>query len=443
MKFRSLKKNNKGFSLVELIVAVVILGIVVIPLLQAFTTSASLTSRARRMGEATAAAQNIQEAIESVSVANMFAQIDPSGAETGQMTNENALNLLGVTSADTTVLNDSQLVINNISSGAKTFNARVDFQAISGINNKLIAQYTDMTGTFSQPYGENRNPDALADIEYESRYGNRERYKPWKSRTVNEGDGSVYRTRSIVVEAISTQTTADPADGYEVDVSVNFHYEYFYYDLEGKNPTKKNTFKHDETYDFFPGGHHIKNYDEVVSCYLMYYPFMESYLKGENDVEKIDIHVDISNVDSNLQFKLFLVKQWPMVNDVPAPANHPLILKDHAYRFDISEQHNSEYDIETVDNTHATEEMMNVYTNANVYLDGTGLWEDYSYRIKSLSHNTYFYFYKDSKIKNQLVKTEQENRFYNVTITVFPADVDAATAADSAKLYQLKASKLK
>lgn len=442
MKFRQLKKNNKGFSLVELIVAVVILGIVVIPLLQAFTTSASLTSRARRMGEATAAAQNIQEAIESVSVANMFAQIDPSGAATGQMTNENALNLLGVTSADTTVLNDSQLVINNISSGAKTFNARVDFQAISGINNNLIAQYTDMTGTFSQPYGENRNPDALADIWYESEYGNGERYKPWKSRTANEGDGKVYRTRKITVEATSAQTTPDEKDGYDVNVSVIFEYDYYFYDLKGKNPTTRIKKSHKESYDFFPGGHHIKDYNEVVSCYLMYYPFMESYLKGENDLEKIDIQVDIANEESDLQFKLFLVKQWPMVGDVPAPANHPLILKDHVYRFSISERHNSKFEIKTVDSTHAAEEMMNVYTNANVYLDGTGLWRDYAYTVKT-PLTPVINFTEESKVKNQLVKTEQEDRFYNVTITVFPADVDAATAADSAKLYQLKASKLK
>lgn len=442
MKFRSLKKNNKGFSLVELIISVVILGIVVIPLLQAFTTSAILTGKSRKMGEATAAAQNIQEVIESVSVANMFAQIDPSGAATGHMTNENALNLLGVTSDDAEILNDQSLFIKNISSGSKTFNAKVDFQPISGINNKLIAQYTDMTGTFSQPYGENQNPDSVADIEYESRYGNRERYKPWKSRT-GEDDGSVYRKRAINIYVNSSMTSSDPADGYDVNVEVEFVYTYYYYDLE-RNATTRREFRDIETYDFFPGGHHIKSYDEQVACYFMYYPFMESYISSNsNDVENISIYVDKENEDSDLQFKLFLVKQWPMVNGVLAPKNHPIITMDTQYRFTISEEHNHKFEIDKVDNTHATEEMMNVYTNANVYLNGTGLWEDYTYKIKSLSDNHFFYFYKDSKIKNQLVKTEQENRFYNITVTIYPNDIEADDVDESLMIYQLKASKLK
>ncbi len=231
----------------------------------------------------------------------------------------------------------------------------------------------NIIGGFAQPYDENKNPDILADIEYEARFGNRKRYKPWKSRT-GEDDGSVYRTREINIYVTSEQTTVDLKDGYDVNVEVSFVYSYYYYELESASPTKKRTFIWTETYGLFPGGYHIDSYDEGIACYFKYYPFMESSLGGYNDIEKIDIFVDVSNEDSDLQFKLFLIKQWPMVNNTLAPKDHPLIIADHNYRFDISERHNKNY-------TYPSDKMGNIYTNVNIYLDGTGIWEGYSYKI--------------------------------------------------------------
>ena len=57
--------GNGGFSLVELLVAVIILGIIVSPLLHTFVTGAVTASKSRKMGDATLAAQNISEAIEA------------------------------------------------------------------------------------------------------------------------------------------------------------------------------------------------------------------------------------------------------------------------------------------------------------------------------------------------------------------------------------------
>ena len=71
---KHLNKNNKGFSLVELLISVAILAVVALPLLQVFTLSAKLTGKARASGEATAAAQNIQETIEARGVANILNQ---------------------------------------------------------------------------------------------------------------------------------------------------------------------------------------------------------------------------------------------------------------------------------------------------------------------------------------------------------------------------------
>ena len=56
--------NNKGFSLVELLVAMVILMVVSIPLLHAFVTTAYTNRDASRLMSATDAAENIMEKFE-------------------------------------------------------------------------------------------------------------------------------------------------------------------------------------------------------------------------------------------------------------------------------------------------------------------------------------------------------------------------------------------
>jgi prepilin-type N-terminal cleavage/methylation domain-containing protein len=63
MKMRK-ELNNKGFSLVELMIATVILAIIVAPLLHSFVTAAHTTVKSRQMGDATLASENIAEAVE-------------------------------------------------------------------------------------------------------------------------------------------------------------------------------------------------------------------------------------------------------------------------------------------------------------------------------------------------------------------------------------------
>ncbi len=61
---KKLSKNNSGFSLIELMVAVVVLGLVVVPLFNTFLTSNRFFVKNRDYGDATIAAQNIAEEIE-------------------------------------------------------------------------------------------------------------------------------------------------------------------------------------------------------------------------------------------------------------------------------------------------------------------------------------------------------------------------------------------
>ena len=58
-------RDDRGFTLVELIVAIVILAIVFVPLLHAFVTGAQTEAKSRRYQSATAAAQNIIETVQA------------------------------------------------------------------------------------------------------------------------------------------------------------------------------------------------------------------------------------------------------------------------------------------------------------------------------------------------------------------------------------------
>jgi prepilin-type N-terminal cleavage/methylation domain-containing protein len=70
------KKNNSGFSLVELIVTVTILAIIVVPLLRAFVISTQTNAKAKERLRATDLAQNVMENIEACGLENLSEQVN-------------------------------------------------------------------------------------------------------------------------------------------------------------------------------------------------------------------------------------------------------------------------------------------------------------------------------------------------------------------------------
>lgn len=59
--------NNNGFSLVELLVAVAILSVIVVPIMRSFTTAAITSSKAQSMQNATSIAEKVMEEVKSIS----------------------------------------------------------------------------------------------------------------------------------------------------------------------------------------------------------------------------------------------------------------------------------------------------------------------------------------------------------------------------------------
>jgi len=76
------KLNNSGFSLLEVLIAMVILCLVSIPLLHSFVTTAKTNGRAKIMMRATDCAENLMEAAEYMSVEDLVAKYDLSDENT-------------------------------------------------------------------------------------------------------------------------------------------------------------------------------------------------------------------------------------------------------------------------------------------------------------------------------------------------------------------------
>ena len=61
-------QSNKGFTLVEVLVAILVLSIILVPLLSAFVVSANTNAKARRTLRATTLAQNVMEELKAYSL---------------------------------------------------------------------------------------------------------------------------------------------------------------------------------------------------------------------------------------------------------------------------------------------------------------------------------------------------------------------------------------
>lgn len=91
MKRRIQQDNNGGFSLIELIIAVVILAFVVAPILGAFVSSARTNGKSQRVLSATTAGQNIMEEVKGTPFKTLIKEkgdktVDDSQKKSGKYT---------------------------------------------------------------------------------------------------------------------------------------------------------------------------------------------------------------------------------------------------------------------------------------------------------------------------------------------------------------------
>lgn len=71
-QFEGIKTNNEGFTLLEVLVAMIILTVVCVPLLRSFATSAQTNAKAKIQSRCTTASENVMEKIRNMPTEDIF-----------------------------------------------------------------------------------------------------------------------------------------------------------------------------------------------------------------------------------------------------------------------------------------------------------------------------------------------------------------------------------
>ena len=110
-------KFNKGFSLIEVLVAMAVIALISIPLLRTFVTSAQINHKAKKLQNATDIAQNVSENFTTIPLLNLV------------QTNETNRDVCGSYLLDT---DDDVIVFQNLGDGSKDKNNIPYFKGADG-----------------------------------------------------------------------------------------------------------------------------------------------------------------------------------------------------------------------------------------------------------------------------------------------------------------------
>lgn len=435
-KFRAsaaLLKNNDGFSLPELIIAVVILAVASGVILHSFITSSSLTTKAMKLNEASDAAQNIQEILKAYPAADF---IDGSS---------DVLTQLGLNESDFSADAEAkEVVLRNLTSGKSTFDAKVKFSTgyapvvddeidlseADGfylINNREIANYTAQKGSFQQsPIS---NPDDLSDSNF---------------------DQYVYSYYEITGKerTIDITITADKTDdeGNVTAVKIDGTYNYTYTYTANKAPAGAAPM-------YFPaapyttsvpvhvqssgGSNSIElNKDgSPITVYFSYWPVYADNAAREASSSYVD-YFKIHNTD-DLPVRLVLIKQKPQIKTAgggyEAMDDVDLSLCENRYGVEIYEYHSMDY-IDSIKELNRMDRPKLILTNALLNISSVGGKvpgvRQYKIRGEYAAASGLELNAEEVIDDGNLVNSQKEDRLYDVTIEIFESGkIDNENAA--------------
>lgn len=283
MKRRIPHLNDKGLSLVELLAAILILGIVVAPLLHAFVTSAGTAAKSRRLGDATLAAQNVAETIEATDI-DKLSSLDPGLAAYGYDSVTHAFTAYSGTDPA------AKYILEFDGIGGGKFDAKVTLNAAEGYldeNGTVITQYTPMDALFAQPGGE-LDPDTMASVDFSLEAG-----------LITPADKTYGINRTVGVNI------AEKADGtYEYGCSFNYTCTIAY----TEDGTAKTAILPPLSYSyvFFSGTYNSSEDTSLASLYFFFYPYHNA--STYND-EITVTHTTAAASGLRTPVKVFLAKQ--------------------------------------------------------------------------------------------------------------------------------------
>ncbi len=322
-RHRKQKLNNKGLSLVEILVAVVILALVTGPLLHSFVSAARYNQRAKERQRTTTAAQSVMEGFKAFDLEELCWQFsgDPahpfrvySGA-TGSSTGTYVGEVDGVRQFIPSADNTYEFVIRNISFEGMLYDAKINLSpAAAGVS---VPSVETMNGYRDAVYKQPNQQDmqafsevvtkvwhALIDEELEDGSPN-----PYHDFVYTYEQGDIDKDK-IRLEKTTTVNINTSGGISAVTVSVNYHYEVTnypfyptdevhpeYFDLEGDISVPSVT--------IYDNTDTVSNGALLGDVYLYYYPAYSSGPAGTRIAgEKIEIYNNSGEAKN-----IYLIKQ--------------------------------------------------------------------------------------------------------------------------------------
>ena len=408
MKMRK-ELNNKGFSLVELLIATVILAIIVAPLLHSFVTAANTTVKSRQMGDVTLASENIAEAVEAAPLTELLSSGVSASKYFAGATGKSLYSYDGSTYTEITnpsTANCYYLGVQGVKAGSSTFNAMIKLDAneyrngSSGINDVDLTDYSNMDAVYAQGMVAS-NPDDLSLADFRTQVASYPNYRysdPIRTITLEVKEG--------------VDEDGDPTG--KIHALLYFDYEYtVHYELEDDegNPVPYTVTIETEQLpeDLLTQGYDpALNGGRLPNIYVMYNPLYGD--RGETN--------DIIRIENKIQqpFKVFLVKE--------RGAN---LSEDNHYAASVAQYVPTGTD---------PEDCAIIYSNINENLNtGTEL-STVNYRIFTgnyFSRQGYF-----AGEHGDLVSKTDRNRMFEVTVQLF----DAADTTFTTPLHTFRSTKL-
>lgn len=147
-------KKNGGYSLIELLVAVVILAIIVIPVVQSFLVTMRTNQKAKKAEQATIAGQNVMEELKAADVDALLASVKSLPSTTITDDPDSGGQII-------TFLSEELVVDNRTFQAKVTLDSRSDLSVIEG-DGKETNEITDYNReTLTQLYGMDTSQDAF------------------------------------------------------------------------------------------------------------------------------------------------------------------------------------------------------------------------------------------------------------------------------------------
>ncbi len=322
------KHNNKGFSLVEVLIGVTILAIIATPLARAFITSAKTSVKAENIRRETVAAQNILEVYEATDIGVVLAQMQAGVEPFDGLAKTTGIEIYNDETHQYDLISDYgeadadgpgyRITLADIDGGE--YDAILHIQANDKyfeLNEKEIVHAKPMSAVYNQPspsdpepgLGQNYSPDIMAaqDIALQAQIDLLAEMQdeggalPEIELTYNDFIDIMNRTVTIDIKEINR-------DAGVISCSALFQYEASYngrdYSYEVVNEV------YCEEYNYSGDGDY--------GLYFFYYPNL-------NSVTGSDI-INIQNYD-NLEMNIYLIRQ----NYGDFEQNKPLIYLREAH----------------------------------------------------------------------------------------------------------------